>query len=282
MKKSQPHFRYNKRQRNGVFYFLIVILSLQIAYFMYGKFSTSSNQHKEQDYSCLQKRLDSLKNKNKIDVHAYRFNPNYMTDEQGYAVGLSLIELDRIFKHRREGLWMRDMVEFQKVTFVSDSMLAVLDAHFVFPSFKKPKKKTKTNPVLPVRKDLNLADSVDLKKINGIGTVLAARIVKYRNKLKGFSFEGQLKEVYGLKEEVIKKLLKIYEIKSLPKIKKININTASFKEVLSIVYIDYETTKLIFNYRKEVHRIENLLELKKIAGFPIDKYDRIALYLQAE
>mgnify|MGYP000099997965 CR=1 FL=1 len=63
---------------------------------------------------------------------------------------------------------------------------------------------------------------------------------------------------------------------SLPKIKKLNINRATFKQVLSIVYIDYELTKKILNYRDEVAEIQSLEELKKIDGFPLDKFNRIA------
>ena len=38
---------------------------------------------------------------------------------------------------------------------------------------------------------------------------------------------------------------------------------ALFKEVLAIVYIDYELTKKIFNYRDEVAEIQSLEELKR-------------------
>ena len=77
-------------------------------------------------------------------------------------------------------------------------------------------------------------------------------------------------------------LLLQFEVKSAPSIKKININEASFKEVLSIAYIDYELTKKIFNYRDEVAEIQAIEDLKKIEGFPLEKFDRIALYLEAK
>jgi len=73
-----------------------------------------------------------------------------------------------------------------------------------------------------------------------------------------------------------------FQVIELPIIQKINVNTASFKEVLAIVYLDYELTKKIFNYKDEVAEIQSIDELKKIEGFPLDKFDRIALYLQAK
>jgi len=127
-----------------------------------------------------------------------------------------------------------------------------------------------------------LASAKDLKNIYGIGEKLSLRIVKYRNKIQGYTYMSQLSEVWGLSKEVIAELNSKYMIENKPKIERINFNKASFKEVLSIVYLDYETTKLLFNYKDSVGEIQNLLEIKKIQGFPIDKYDRIALYLQIE
>jgi hypothetical protein len=54
--------------------------------------------------------------------------------------------------------------------------------------------------------NLNTCDTNTLKKVNGIGTVLANRIIKYRNYLNGFVNIDQLKEVYGLKPEVFQQI----------------------------------------------------------------------------
>lgn len=282
MKIYKPHFRYNKRQRNGVFYFLLVIIGLQIVYFYSDNLWIENTQYVLNDMSKLQAKVDSLQNLEKSKVEVYPVNPNFITDEKGYLLGMSVKEIDRLLKYRQRGLWVNDLSMFQKVTSVSDSMLKVLSSQLRFPEFKKTKKKLPKKTKVRILKDLNVVNSEDLKKISGVGDVLSVRIIKYRKKLKGFSFESQLSEVYGLNPEVVKKILNEYQIKKQPIIDKININKANFKEVLSVVYIDYETTKLIFNYKDEVGRINDLLELKKIAGFPIDKYDRIALYLQAE
>jgi len=146
---------------------------------------------------------------------------------------------------------------------------------------QKQKKQSKQNNSI-VKQSINKATAEELKLLYGIGDVLSNRIIAYRNRLKGYTYMSQLDEVYGLKEEALANVKRYYSVLEIPKIEKLNINTASFKEVLSIVYIDYNTTKLIFNYKDSIDKIENLQEIKKIAGFPIDKYDRIALYLQAE
>ncbi len=67
-----------------------------------------------------------------------------------------------------------------------------------------------------------------------------------------------------------------------PIIKKINVNTATFKEVLRIVYVDYQLCKKIFNYRDEVAELQSIEELKNIEGFPLGQFEKIILYLDAK
>ena len=38
----------------------------------------------------------------------------------------------------------------------------------------------------------------------------------------------------------------------------------------------------IFDYKDEVAELQSISEIKNIEGFPIEKYDRIVLYLQAK
>ena len=126
------------------------------------------------------------------------------------------------------------------------------------------------------------ATAEDLRTINGIGPAFSERIIKYRTRLQGFTFKSQLYEVWGLEKEVADKVLTVFEIQEKPIINKVNINIVEFKQLLKNPYIDYELCKKIFNYRDEVAELQNISELKNIKGFPLDKYDRIVLYLLAE
>ena len=55
--------------------------------------------------------------------------------------------------------------------------------------------------------EINNADTTELKKLRGIGSVLSKRIVKYRKMLGGFKDVEQLKKVYGLSEETYQEIL---------------------------------------------------------------------------
>ncbi|MEN8194543.1 MAG: helix-hairpin-helix domain-containing protein [Bacteroidota bacterium] len=257
-----------------------------------------------QEVKAFQHEIDSLK---QVEIEnkkpkIYPFNPSFLTDYKGYKLGMTTEEIDKLLAHRKSGKYINSKEQFQEVTGVSDSLLAVISPYFKFPDWvvkrnlkegSNTKNKTinKTNnytqnnedSTLPKEKiDLNKATAEQLQKINGIGEKLAGRILKYREVLGGYCFDDQLYEVWYLDKEVADRAMKHFTVKEKPKIEKININTARFKEVLHLPYIDYKLTKRLFDYRDEMAEIQSMNELKKIDSFPIEKFDRISLYLKAE
>ena len=288
MNNIKSHFWYNKRQRNGILFLLGIIISLQCIFYLLPFSTEEIERFTMAELLAFQQEKDSIihlefeKSKPKI----YPFNPNFISDFKGYQLGMSPDEIDRLHKYRALGKYINTSRSFQEITRVNDSLLNRISPYFQFPIWKKneinnPKRRNPDQPPL-VKKDLNTAQYDDLKSIRGIGDKLATRIINYRTKLQGFNFNDQLNEVWNLEEVVVDRLLSHFEIKSAPVIKRININEASFKEVLSIPYIDYELTKKIFNFRDEVAEIQSIEELNKIDGFPVDKFSRIALYLEAK
>lgn len=290
MKNIQSHFRYNKRQRNGIFFLFIIIIALQLVFFFADFSSEEITEVDTSKIEIFQKEMDSLLlvDANNNQVKVYPFNPNYITDFKGYQLGMSVEEIDRLLTFRATGKFVNSAADFQKVTKVSDSLLLVMRPFFKFPDWIAKKNQSVTikhqgaSEEKIVIKDINTATVEDFVKVKGIGIKLATRIVNYRTKLQGFSLGDQLYEVWYLDKPVADEVLKYFQVFTLPTIKKINVNTATFKEVLGIVYIDYELTKKIFDYRTEVAEIQSIEELKKIDGFPLEKFDRIALYLEAQ
>jgi len=295
MNNFKSHFWYNKSQRNGIFFLALIIIALQLVYFFVDFSPKNETNLNSDEIITFQKEIDSLRliefEKRKPKV--FPFNPSFITDFKGYQLGMSTEEIDKLLKHRADGKYINSIKEFKKVTGISDSLLNKISPYFKFPDWVINKNKGFSNipdtksqaPKLPenfVKRDINSATAEELKEVRGIGEKLASRIINYRNKLGGFLVNEQLYEVYYLDKEIALRVLERFTVIELPEIQKINLNDASFKEVLSIIYIDYELTKKILNYRDEVAEIQSLSELKKIDGFPIEKFDRIALYLQAK
>jgi len=240
--------------------------------------------------------LDSLSKQDEVvnPRRIYPFNPNYLTDYKGYLLGLSVAEIDRLFAFRAKGKFLSSAEEFQRVTQINDSLLITIAPFFKFPDYKsangawaqgKSGYKTTLEKGLKIhmqKQNLNLASETELRSIRGVGEKLAKRIVRYRELLGGYSIKDQLYEVYHLPHETAERILQRFEIKESPVINKLNINEASFKELLHLPYIDYELTQRIVRYRQANNGFTDLSELKKIDSFPLNKYERIALYLLAE
>lgn len=285
MKYKKSHFWYNKSQRNGIFFLAFIIVVLQFIFF-YVEFPTEEiPKISSEELKIFQKETDSLQKikKEKKSFKMYPFNPNYITDYKGYVLGMKTEELDKLFQFRKKGKFVNSSAEFQKVTGISDSLLQKIAPFFKFPKWVTQQKKKYTAKKLPFKeKDINTATAQELQFISGIGEKLSERIVNYRKKLQGFSDDSQLYEVWGLDKEVVGRLLKVFKVKTKPNIQKININTATFKEVLHIVYIDYKLCKKIFEYRDEVAELQSIEELKNIEGFPLEKFKKITLYLEAK
>jgi DNA uptake protein ComE-like DNA-binding protein len=286
MKILKSHFSYNKRQRNGIFFLILLIILLQIGYYLIDFSPSQIVINNTKEMNSFIKEMDSLEKLKEAlnSPKRHPFNPNYITDYKGYQLGLSTTEIDKLFKYRAAGNFINSEKQFQQITGVNDSLLKKISPYFKFPEWVSKGNNiiNKNNAIISdVKKDINMATLEDLKLINGIGDKLAERIISYRTKLKGFSLNDQLYEVWYLDIEIANKVLERFIVIKEPIIPKININKATFKEALSIPYLDYELTKKIFEYRDEVAEIQSIDELKKIDGFPLEKFNRIALYLQA-
>lgn len=283
-------FGYTKGDRNGIFIFcLILIFGIALNYWDTNSFSNfESNSKLSKIEDSIQRLVDSLKNNQSIDNQRkiYPFNPNFITDYKGYSLEMSVEEIDRLLEYRSQDLWINSKAQFQQVTQVTDEWMSKYSQYFSFPDWviaaenKKSKDRNRKALSYSEKKDLNLVTEADLMEVSGIGETLSNRIIAYREKLGGFVDIIQLKDVYGLKAEVIQKLEEIIVLKTPAEVEKKNINTISVLELSELPYFDYEMARTIVNFIKLRDGLSDFEELSKIEGFPPYKLDRIQLYLE--
>lgn len=108
--------------------------------------------------------------------------------------------------------------------------------------------------------EINSADSLTLLDLPGIGPVFAKRIIKYRQMLGGFAYPEQLKEVYGMDSARMSGLINQIRIDTSG-IRKMDINKATFKELLAHPYLEYEQVKAIARFRDKKGRLVSPGEL---------------------
>lgn len=124
---------------------------------------------------------------------------------------------------------------------------------------------------------LNSSDTAQWKKIPGIGSSYASRIVKYRALLGGFVDKQQLMEVYGIDTEMYSQISPYIEEDS--NCDKLKVNVLQFKELLRHPYLNYDQVKVITNLIEKKGRINSINELEMFEEFTSDDISRLQPYL---
>ena len=131
----------------------------------------------------------------------------------------------------------------------------------------------KTRPVTQI--DLNASDSCELVKLPGIGPVFAARIIRYRDKLGGFSDIAQLMEIDGLPDS----LMEWFIVTDTVPVRRIMVNTATLAELRRHPYIDFYQARAIMDFRRERGNIKGPEQLSFMEEFTDQDLIRLEPYL---
>lgn len=293
MENFKSHFVFNRSQRNGILFLLLLIFSFFGIYYFVDFTEEDVFDINSSEIIEVQKELDSLRT---IEIASrkpkiYPFNPNFITDFKGYTLGMSPEEIDRLKKFREKDQWINSVKQFQKVTQVSDSLLNKISPLFKFPDWvtnPKPKKEYPYNNYnnkgfkeksFSKKIDLNIATQEQLQQVSGIGKALSKRIIDYREKLNGFSNDAQLYSVYGLNPEVVKRTLNEFTVKTPKEIIMMSLNKISASDIATLPGISFELAKRIWEYRVLNEGINDFSELEKIEGMSQRKLKGIQLYL---
>jgi len=297
IKTLGKYFRFTNHQRTGIFLLFVIIMLLQAVYFFADFNVTEKSFPEKEQWLSLQSEIDSLKfSKSNEKPRLYSFNPNFITDYKGYKLGMSVQEIDRLLAFRKENKYVSSAKEFQEVTKISDSLLSVMAPLFKFPDWVQNKAHLKTERKEFVQQenfkkenfkkekiivlDINQATQEDLMKVYGIGEALSSRILKQKEILGCFVSMEQMNEVWGLSPEVVSELNTHFKVVIPSSFKKIAINDASLKELSQFSYFRYTLAKQIVTYRSMNGSINNIEDLSKIKGFPVEKAKIISLYLE--
>lgn len=164
---------------------------------------------------------------------------------------------------------------------IRDSLAKVRQASYVnryLSDDTVPRKKTKQPMYEIVKIDLNRCDSTDITVVPMFGSKRAARLVEYRDKLGGFYSLSQLREVFVL-QDIPMDLLEKYFVVHPADIRKININTATYKEMVNHPYFDAYLTKTILNYRSRNGDITSFEELQQITHAYPELMEKLRWYV---
>ncbi len=291
----QHFFTLTRREQRGIIVLLFLLLFLFVlnafwpVLFLAKKENFSGYQSEVASFIRAKKSLqDSLKLKHlqktgKLTLsqarqllHPVPVNPDTVSVEQWIAMGLLPRQAKTIRHYLAKGGRFRKKEDLKKIHGLSPAEYTVL-APFI--QIKPALKSVSSHPKYNLRKtEINRADSAQWVHNLQLPPWLAKRIVKYRHLLGGFYSPCQLQEVYGVKKTTYNRI-RHYVFADTTQIKRINLNTASFKQLLHHPYMTYEMTKKLVRAREETHGFQNLEQVKRMTGFPDTTFNKIRHYL---
>ena len=132
---------------------------------------------------------------------------------------------------------------------------------------------TKSRPLEPL--DLNMADSTELVRLPGIGAATAMKIIRYRERLGGYTEITQLAEIDGLPDS----LMKWFIITDTIPVSRIAVNKATLAELRRHPYIDFYQARAIVEFRNERGTIKSPEQLSFMEEFTAQDLERLMPYL---
>ena len=210
----------------------------------------------------------------RTEPQLFDFDPNTATKDELVQLGFKLWQAENILKYRSKGGKFKQPSDITKMHGIDKDF-----AERIIPYIKiESQTQTASYDILV---NINTASAADFQKLKGIGETYSKRIVAYREKLGGFVALEQLREVYGMTDELYNSISANLEIKGEP-VRKININTADFKTLVSHPYIDKNIANAILSYRDFAKIIKSTDELVKQKALSQSDYDKISKYISVE
>lgn len=258
-------FGYNRQERRASF----ILFSLIVCLILFRMFIPASKiviTDLEPDV------LVSVKD-NESSRARFFFDPNSASADTLQLAGFDEHETAILINYRQKGGYFRNPDDIRKL-YGLDS----LKASELIPYIKIEIPGSNDLKIQKAKIELNSCDSTALERLPGIGPVLSARIIKYRNLLGGFVSVNQLTEVYGLNEQTYILVSPMVYVDT-SSVKKILINSAGYQNLIRMPYLSRYQVNAILKYRELTGSIRTPGELKDNLILPDSTLDKVRYYL---
>lgn len=190
----------------------------------------------------------------------FAFNPNNLPDDQWKQLGLSERQINILKHYEAKGGHFYKKDDVKKIYGITDDDYKRLEPYINIPGEQHFTEKAKPGTII----EINSADSARLTSIRGIGPAFAMRIIAYRERLGGFLYKEQLKEIYGI--DTVKYAEIKNEVSVNPAhISKIDINAVDFEGLRKFPYLTNKQTNAVIQYRKQHGNYQSVNDMKNIA-----------------
>ena len=199
------------------------------------------------------------------------------------SMGFSAKVAFNIHKYISSGGILSSPSELMKIYGMDSSQLMKVTPYIIYAPEKSLTKdfhhQEASRKLKPEIIDLNSATVTELESLNGIGTVLAERIIKFRESMGGFIHADQLKDCYGITPELFDQLRPQLQVSGSHKM--IEINKSDLTTV-SHPYLSKKMARLIKAYQDQHGPLTNASELKKVYPADSNWFNKILPYVSFE
>ena len=206
------------------------------------------------------------------------FDPNTVSGENLNKLGFSKKQIRTLNNYRKKG----------GVFFTKEDLLKIYgiqkDQYIILEPYIKIEEKInviKSENIIIEKKlvEINTATKEELIKLKGIGAAYAERIIKYRNKLGGFYKKDQLLEVYGMDSLRYSGLCNDAVVDTC-EIRKININNADYKTLISHPYLNKYQTESILKYKELLGSFSGIEQIYQNKLLNKEEFFKLKPYLE--
>ena len=221
----------------------------------------------------------------------FPFDPNTADSTELLRLGLQPWQVRNIYKYRAAGGVYRKPRDFARLYGLTLKQYRRLEPYIrikeedmpadnYFYAYEPIEERDTVRYPIKIQSDerivLNRADTTTLRKVPGIGSHFARKIVEYRRRLGGFYRVQQLLEIEDFPETAI--AFFIIPDSTQPK-PCINVNRLSLNELKRHPYINFYQARDIVDYRRLHGPIKSLKELSLSRDFTPEAIERLEAYV---
>ena len=227
----------------------------------------------------------------------FTFDPNTADSTQLLRLGLRPYQVKNIYKYRAHGGVFRTPKDFADLYGLTQEQYHELAPYIKISNDYRPASELFNHDATSSASDyqqqyrdtlkyplkikdnefvmLNNLDTNQFKKVPGIGSYYARRIVDYGRRLGGYVSTEQLREINGFPEESIH----FFRINPAH-IQKMNLNQLTLNQLKSHPYLNFYQARAIVDYRRLREPLKSLDDLKLLPEFPSDALSRLEPYVE--